>query len=438
MAFGLEIEYVPLDSIKPYKNNAKKHPPEQIKQIANSISEFGMADPIAVCNNIIVEGHGRYLACKELNYNEVPIIRLDWLTEEQRKAYTLIHNKLTLNSDFDLEVLNRELDGILDLDMSSFGFDVAEEQKPTEPTDDNYDAPIPVTPKSKPGDIYELGQHRVMCGDSTDPESVATLMDGKLADLLLTDPPYNVAIGNKNKVLNEYNHGKRGHHIETNIAGDADGKTDEQVANDLWQPAFKNAIDNAADDCAMYATTAQGSTHSAMQTAIQRAGWQVKHTLIWVKNCAIFSMGRLDYDYKHEPILYGWNKRHNFYAVDYKTSVMEQIPEDIDALTEKQAKKLLKRLIDNDTTTVINCDKPQKSELHPTMKPVPLFGQLIQNSTKEGNIVLDLFGGSGTTVIACEQLKRKAYVMEYDPRYVDVIVDRWEKYTGEKAVKIEY
>lgn len=436
MAFGLEIEYVPLDSIKPYKNNAKKHPPEQIKQIANSISEFGMADPIAVCNNIIVEGHGRYLACKELNYNEVPIIRLDWLTEEQRKAYTLIHNKLTLNSDFDLEVLNRELDGILDLDMSAFGFDT-EEEKPTEPTDDNYDAPIPVAPKSRPGDIYELGQHRVMCGDSTDPEDVATLMDGVLADLLLTDPPYNVAIGSKNKVLNEHNHEKRGRRIETNIAGDADGKTDEQVMGDLWQPAFKNAIDNAADDCAFYVTRAQGESGAYMMAAMRNAGWQVKHELIWVKNYAVFSMGRLDYDYKHEPILYGWNKRHNFYAVDYKTSVIEQIPEDIDTLTEKQAKKLLQRLIDNDTTTVINCDKPQKSELHPTMKPVPLFGQLIQNSTKEGDVVLDLFGGSGTTVIACEQLNRKAYVMEYDPRYVDVIVDRWEKYTGEKAIKIE-
>lgn len=429
MAFGLEIEYVPLDSIKPYKNNAKKHPPEQIKQIANSISEFGMADPIAVCNNIIVEGHGRYLACKELNYNEVPIIRLDWLTEEQRKAYTLIHNKLTLNSDFDLEVLNRELDGILDLDMASFGFDVEEEQKPTEPTDDNYDAPIPVAPKSRPGDIYELGQHRVMCGDSTDPDDVATLMDGAVADLVVTDPPYGVEYtGNKRRYTqNAFNSGKN-RVIKNDDMEDA-------AMLDFLTRAFKNMSDAMRPGAAYYIWFAAARS-DVFYAALINYDMKPRQQLIWVKDHMV--LGRQDYQWQHEPCLYGWKPGAGHYFINdftNKTIMADGQPLDIRKLSKNELIELLQPLFDN--TTVLEAEKPAKSELHPMMKPIPLFGKFINNSSRTGEIVLDLFGGSGTTVIACEQLKRKAYVMEYDPRYVDVIVDRWEKYTGEKAVKIE-
>lgn len=184
----LKIEYVDIDSIKPYKNNAKLHPEEQIEQIKKSIEQFGMDDPIGIWKNEIVEGHGRLIACKELGYKEVPIIRLDHLTDEERKAYALVHNKLTMNSDFDIDLLDSELDD-LDIDMSEFGFDIDTEEEPTEIIEDEV-PDIPEEPKAKPGDIYQLGNHRLMCGDSTKEEDVAKLMNGVKADMVFTDPPY--------------------------------------------------------------------------------------------------------------------------------------------------------------------------------------------------------------------------------------------------------
>ena len=281
---NLKIEYIPIEDIKPYSNNAKTHPAEQIQQIKNSILEFGFKDPIAIWHNTIVEGHGRLLAAQELGYKELPIIRLDDLSDEQRKAYCLAHNKLTMNSDFDLDVLSAELDSITDIDMSDFGFDLdlPDFDEPAEVVEDDYNEEPPAEPKSKLGDIYQLGRHRLMCGDSTSIENVKELTGGELIDMLLTDPPYNVAY---------------------------EGKTKDKLT---------------------------------------------------IKNDSI----------------------------------------------------------------------------HPTMKPIGLFDYQIQNNTKGGDIVLDLFDGSGTTIMACEQNGRKAYCMELDPRYVDAAIDRWEKFTGQKAVKL--
>lgn len=398
----LKIEYVNIKTIKPYKGNAKKHPKEQIEQIKKSIQEFGNCDPIGIWENEIVEGHGRYLALKQLGVKEVPIIRLDHLTDEQRKAYGLVHNQLTMNSPFDEDMLNLELDGIEDINMEDFGFDLSLDEEVQEVTEDDYDEEPPTEPKAKKGDIYQLGEHRLMCGDSTNADDVAKLMNGAKADMVFTDPPYNVAIGSKNAFLNSVQPSER---CCEDIENDK-GMTDAEIGEQLWKPAFQNMADNSKDDCSIYVTMPQGGTHMMMMMMMADACWQVKHELMWLKNSPTFSMGRLDYDYKHEPIMYGWKKTHNFYGNgEFTKSVWEY-------------------------------DKPRKCNLHPTMKPIALIGNALLNSSQEGDNILDVFGGSGSTLIACEQLNRKCYMMELSPKYVDVIIDRWEKFTGKKAVKI--
>ena len=402
----LKIEYVPKESLKPYLNNAKLHPTEQIEQIKNSIREFSFNDPIAVWkDNEIIEGHGRLLAVMEMDdIDKVPIIKLDDLTDEQRKAYTLVHNKLTMNTGFDIDILSFELDDIADIDMEQFGFEISiDDEEPAEIVEDEVPEP-PTEAKAKLGDLYILGNHRLICGDSTDVNVIDRLMDGVKADCVFTDPPYNVAIGSKNAVLNEMNHAKRGHRVETEIAGDK-GLTDAEIGEQLWKPAFQNMADHAKDDCSIYVTMPQGGTHMMMMMMAD-ACWQVKHELMWLKNQPTFSMGRLDYDYKHEPIMYGWKKTHNFYGKGKFTKSVWEI------------------------------DKPRESKLHPTMKPIELIANALENSTKENDCVLDVFGGSGSTLIACEQLNRKCYMCEISPKYCDVIIQRWENLTGKKAVKL--
>lgn len=399
----LKIEYVPIDSIKPYSKNAKTHPAEQIEQIKKSIQEFGFKDPLAVWKNEVMAGNGRLQAAKELGLKELPIVRLDDLTDEQRRAYALVHNKLTMNSSFDDGILSEELDNILDIDMSMFDLGDVFEPEPQTVIEDDFDEEPPEEPTSKLGDIYQLGEHRLMCGDSTNPEHVAKLMDGAKADMVFTDPPYNVAIGSKNAFLNTFQ--KAGRCCE-DIANDK-GLTDEEIGEQLWEPAFKNMADNAKDDCAIYVTMPQGGTHMMMMMMMMaNASWQVKHELMWLKNAPTFSMGRLDYDYKHEPIMYGWKKNHKFYGKGKYTKSVWEI------------------------------DKPRKCNLHPTMKPIELIENALLNSTQENDNVLDVFGGSGSTLIACEQLNRKCYMMELSPAYVDVIIERWETFTGKKAVKL--
>ena len=290
------------------------------------------------------------------------------------------------------------------IDLPDWGLDPKElgiEEEKKEAQEDDFDEEKDqVDAICQKGDIWLLGEHRLMCGDSTDAEDVALLMDGDLAQLVITDPPYNVAIGSKNKSLNEIQESGR---IVEDIIGDK-GMTDEEIGEKIWAPAFKNLCDFATDDCAIYVSMPQGGTHMMMMMMMSRY-WQVKHELIWLKNAPTFSMGRLNYDYKHEPIVYGWKKKHNWYAKEPKQSIL--------------------------------CfDKPKKCDLHPTMKPIALWAELICNSSQEGMIVSDFFGGSGTTIIACEQLKRKARIMELDPHYCDVIIARWEKLTGQKAIKL--
>ena len=383
----LKIEYVAIDSIKPYKNNAKKHPKEQIEQIKKSIEQFGMDDPIGVWKDEVVEGHGRLIACKELGFDKIPVIRLDHLSDEERKAYTLAHNKLTMNSDFDIDILEEELLA-LDIDMTQFGFDEIEEpEEEVEIIEDEIpDAPDEAV--SKPGEIYQLGNHRLMCGDSTKREDVLKLVGDEKIQLLITDPPYNVDYegGTKDKLK---------------IQND---NQEEEEFHQFLLSAFTNAYEVLQDGASFYCWYASREVVN-FHTAIEESGFTVKQELIWNKSSLV--MGRQDYQWKHEPCLYGWKETdaHQWYG-------------------------------DRKQTTVIDWDKPTKCDLHPTMKPVGLFDYQIKNSSKKGDNVLDLFGGSGTTIIACEQDGRNGFMMEYDPIYVDVIIKRWENLTGKKAVKI--
>ncbi len=254
--------------------------------------------------------------------------------------------------------------------------------------------------RSKRGEVYALGRHRLMCGDSTSAEDVARLMAGEKADMIYTDPPYNVSIGERNAAINREGkkHGQKnlGGRVERPIEGDQ-GWSDEECGEKLWRPAFQNMADNAADHCSIYVSMPQGGTHMMMMM-MMRGSWQVKHELMWLKDQPTFSMGRLDYDYKHEPICYGWKKTHRFHGKGQFTKSVWEIP------------------------------KPRSSKEHPTMKPVELVVNALQNSSADGEIVLDLFGGSGTTLIACEQTNRVARLMELDPHYCDVIRRRWAEF----------
>lgn len=387
----LKVDYIPIEQLKPYEKNAKIHTPEQIEQIKNSIQEFGMNDPIGIWGeeNLIVEGHGRLIACKELGFDEVPVIRLDSLTDEQRRAYTLVHNQTTMNTGFDLDVLNEELDNI-DIDMSDYGFDIEIDdiEEGTEVKEDDAPEVKDGEPKAKRGDIYQLGRHRLMCGDSTSSDDVFKLVGGNTSpavDLLITDPPYNVDYTGKTKDA-------------LKISNDS---MDADTFHDFLYNAFINAFSTMKGGASFYVWYASKEVVN-FSTALADAGLSVKQELIWNKNSLV--IGRQDYQWKHEPCLYGWKETdsHNWYG-------------------------------DRKQTTVIDFDRPTKSELHPTMKPVGLFDYQIKNSTKKCDNVLDLFGGSGTTIMACEQNGRNAYVMEYDPHYIDVIIERWENFTGKKA-----
>lgn len=385
----MQVKTVSIDKIKPYENNPRNND-DAVDAVANSIKEFGWQQPIVVDNGgVIIAGHTRYKAAKQLKLKEVPIVVADNLTKEQVNAYRLADNKSGELATWDDDELQEELDKILDIDMTDFGFDLETELEDDEVIDDDYEEEVPEEPKSKLGQIYQLGRHRLMCGDSTKPEDVKKLMNGVQADLLITDPPYNV-----------------------NYEGKQDSKmtikNDHQEADDFYKfllAAFTNAKDNMKAGAAFYIWYASSEAVNFNRSAVD-AGLSVRQELIWAKNQMI--IGRQDYQWQHEPCLYGWadNGSHSWYS-------------------------------DRKQTTILNFDKPQRSDLHPTMKPIPLFDYQIKNSSKSGDIVLDLFGGSGTTLMACEQNGRNAYLMEFDPRYVDVIIDRWEKFTGKTAKLIQ-
>ena len=396
----LTIEYVPIDSIKKYRNNAKLHPKEQIEQIKKSIENFGMNDPIGIWNNEIVEGHGRILACKELGYKQIPVIKLDHLTDEERKSYIIAHNKLTMNSDFDIDILRTELENLkeLDFDLELTGFNVDElddilgkNEEEVEIVEDEVPE-VPEDPKAKLGDIYQLGNHRLMCGDSTKEEDVAKLMNGVKADMVFTDPPYNV----------DYSNAERPKAGKTDLGKIKNDTMSEDDFIYFLGQVYKRLDENTKDNSSFYIWYADKSTIS-FYTALLETNIKFNQLLIWKKPMLL---GRSKYQWAHEPCIFAIKGSPYF--------------------TEDRTK-----------TTVWDFGGYDKSKnVHPTQKPLFLPIEAINNSSKKDDNILDLFGGSGSTLIACEQLNRKCYMMELDPKYVDVIINRWENFTGEKAVKL--
>lgn len=420
----LQIELLPITAIKPYENNAKIHTAEQIEQIKKSILEFGNNDPIAIdANGVIIEGHGRLMALQALGYTEVEVIRLGHLTEEQRKAYTLIHNKLTMNTGFDLDILATELQAIENINMKDYDFDldITDDVVIDDIEEDNFSPEVPEEAKTKRGQVYQLGEHRLMCGDSTSAADVQKLMGDEQADCLLTDPPYNVNYGGD--ASSPANTGK--HRLIEN-----DNLTDSDFYKFLLA-FYQNAEAALKPGGSFYIWRADSEGYN-FRKALRDAGLQLRQTLIWNKNALV--LGHQDYQWKHEPCLYGWKDgaAHYFTSSRSETTVYEDEAPDFSKMKKEELVKLLENVY-SQATTVIDEMKPSKSDLHPTMKPLRLMAYLIQNSTKKGEIVLDLFGGSGSTLIASEETKRRCRMMEYDPRYVDVIIQRWEEQTGKKA-----
>ncbi len=394
----MKVIEVPIEQIKPYENNPRIND-DAVHETANSIKEFGWQQPIVVDkNNVIIVGHTRLKAAKQLGLTKAPVVIADKLSDEQVKAYRLADNKTGELADWDLELLDLELNDITELDMTDFGFDDVMEGAEDEIIEDEFDEEVPEEPKAKLGQIWQLGRHRLMCGDSTDQEQVKTLMGGQKADLLLTDPPYNVDYSSKNYGRNKASKTRKNNQI-------ANDKMTPQDFKKFLGLVFSNARENMKSGASFYIWFSDLATVEFNQAA-NESGLIIKETLIWVKNH--FVLGKQDYQHKHEPCLYGWvaGGSHSWYS-------------------------------DRKQTTILNFDKPLRSDLHPTMKPVALFDYQIKNNTKTEDVVLDLFGGSGTTIMACEQNGRNAFAMEYDPKYVDVIIKRWEDFTGEKAELIQ-
>jgi len=414
----LEITYKRIDEINPYENNPRNNE-EAIPYVMESIKKFGFKNPIIIDKNgTVICGHTRLESAKRLGLEEVPTIMADDLTEEQIKAFRLADNKVSEYATWDFEKLADELEGIIDLDMSELGFDFDIEEEPeVELIEDAVPEP-PKEAKSKPGEIYQLGNHYLMCGDSTSEEDVEKLMHGAKADLVVTDPPYNVNISNS-----------QGMTIENDNMGN------EQFL-DFLTKAFKCMNNSLKEGGAFYIWFASRE-HINFERALNNNDLIVRQELIWNKSSLVLS--RQDYQWKHEPCLYGWKDGAGHYFIDDRkqTTVIEDKKPDIKKMKKEEMQALLEEIYsDKISTTIINEDRPSVNDLHPTMKPVKLMARLIKNSSKMGESVLDLFGGSGSTLMTCEQLGRKCYTMEYDPIYVDVIINRWETFTGEKAKKI--
>ena len=383
----MEIINIAIRDIHPYPNNPRKNS-DAVDAVAESIRQCGYCAPIIVDeDHIILAGHTRYKALKKLGWKECPVLLLQGMSDEQKRKYRLLDNKTGEIATWDLDALAEELEA-LDFDGFDFGFEVSETVTDDEAQEDDYEVNPPAQPKSKRGDIYVLGRHRLMCGDSTSADDVQALVGSTQIDMLLTDPPYGV----------DYT-GKTADALKI----ENDAQTDEDLEIFL-SSAFRGA-DAVMKPGAVFYIWHASLNMPPFESACQEVGWEVRQVLIWAKNSLV--LGRQDYQWQHEPCLYGWKGG----AAHKWTSDRKQ-------------------------STLLNFDRPTKNKEHPTMKPVPLFDYLIKNNSVVVDNILDLFAGSGTLAIACEQNGRNAYMMEYDPKYVDVIIDRWERLTGKKAVLI--
>jgi len=395
-----KIEQWPTDKLLPYARNARTHSDDQVAQIAASIAEFGFTNPIlAGIDGIIVAGHGRLAAAQKLGLAIVPVVVLDHLSPIQRRALVIADNRISENAGWDDAMLRVELESLqlegFDLDITGFDADaLAELLAGDEPnnewqTDEDAVPEVAETPISHLGDVWIMGPHRLLCGDSTVAESYDRLMQGEMADMVFTDPPYNVNYANSAK---DKMRGKDRAILNDNLG---DGFYDFLLA----------ALTPTVAHCQGGIYVAMSSSElDVLQAAFRAAGGKWSTFIIWAKNT--FTLGRADYQRQYEPILYGWPEGSQRHWCG-----------------------------DRDQGDVWNIKKPQKNDLHPTMKPVELVERAIRNSSRPGNVVLDPFGGSGTTLIAAEKSGRVARLIELDPKYADVIVRRWEDFTGQTALR---
>ena len=383
-----ELQLVPLDKLVPYQNNARTHSPEQINKLRSSLREFGFINPVIIDRDYgIIAGHGRAIAAREEGIKEVPCVFADHLTEAQKKAYIIADNRMALDAGWDEELLRIEIEELqgLDFDPLLTGFDEKEllklfdDGKEAKDDDFDVDAELQKPTFSKAGDVWTLGRHRLVCGDSTKPETYEVLMDGRKANLVVTDPPYNVDYkGTAGKIKN-------------------DNMASEKFFDFLFD-AFSCMEKVMADDASIYVFHADTEGLN-FRKAFDAAGFYLSGCCIWKKPSLV--LGRSPYQWQHEPVLYGWKKngKHQWYS-------------------------------DRKQTTIWEFEKSKKNGEHPTMKPIPLLCYPITNSSMSNTLVLDPFGGSGSTLIACEQTDRSCATIELDEKFCDVIVNRYIELVG--------
>ena len=387
-----EMKLVPITKLVPYVNNARTHSPEQINKLRSSLREFGFINPVIIDRDYgVIAGHGRILAAKEEGITEVPCVFADHLTEAQKKAYIIADNRMAMDAGWDEELLRIEIESLqgADFDISLTGFDPDEltdlfaGDSDSDVKDDDFDLSTALEKAAfvKKGDIWTVGRHRLMCGDATSADDVTALMDGKRANLVVTDPPYGVSFKSSDGLTIE---------------------NDSMKGDEFYQfllAAFKNVVANLEKGGAAYVFHADTEGLN-FRRAFQDAGFHLAGCCIWVKNSLV--LGRSDYQWQHEPVLYGFlqNGKHPWYS-------------------------------DRKQTTIWNYDKPKRNKNHPTSKPLDLLGYPICNSSQENGIVIDTFGGSGSTLMACEQSGRICYMLELDEKYASVILRRYVEDTGD-------
>jgi DNA modification methylase len=417
----MKLETLRIDALKPDPNNARTHDDANLKAIEGSLSQFGQRKPIVISqDNVIVAGNGTVEAAKRLGWTEIEAVRVpaDW-DAERIKAFALADNRTAELASWDTEILNKQLQELAQagVEVAEFGFQLPEIPVLDIETYEDEAPEIPEDPETQLGDIWQLGEHRLVCGDSTKPEVHRAALDGKLADCVFTDPPYNVAYqgGTKDKLT-----------IQN------DDMDDAQFDEFLFK-FYQAAVENTKEGGPIYVCHAD-SAGEAFRHNLEKAGWLLKQCLIWVKDSLV--LGRQDYNWQHEPILYGWKPgaAHSWYGPFTNTTVVEFSKRDWTKATKDELLEFITSGFE--TASVIREKRPRRNDIHPTMKPIALVAKMLKNSCVSGNRVLDPFGGSGSTLIACEQLGLKAALIELDPKYCDVIVKRWENLTGQKAEQV--
>lgn len=409
---------VPIGDIRPYHNNPRRH--DEISEIVESIRRVGFRGSIWVDKDMeIIAGHGRYLAALEIGLETVPVTIMDDLTDAEVKYLRIKDNRASEQSTWDEKAYLQELADLrdMDFDTSDIEFEASAAVDEMELIEEDEPPEIPEEPTSQRGQIYRLGNHYLMVGDATSAEDVNVLMEAAGVDMdgvsmICTDPPYNVAIEGCTKE-------------KLTIKND---KMEDRTFVEFLTKAFRNMATYLKAGGPFYIWYASRSTPEFME-ACENANLSIKQNLIWVKN--VFKLGRSDYHWRHEPCLYGWKEgaKHYFIGARNLSTVIEDEP-DLNGMTKDQLKDMLVKILEDTPTDVIHADKPARNAEHPTMKPIKLIAYLLHNSSKPGECVMDLFGGSGSTMIAAEQLGRQCVMMEFDPKYADVIIERWQKFTG--------